>query len=322
MQRIERFFLRTEEKFLPKQAEKRAEEARYRKLSADRKVADQRAIDYFATLSLPNKETPIQALDEQGETTIQVFPIVDSTSTTLIIPGFNSTGQSHKYHWLIAELNRHGVGVARVNNEPNINLDPNNFPNSSEYVAAHQEAYLAYMTRHFQRIKDFLSGSGQLNNQELHIVASSAAAPAVLALHELFEPQSMVLLGPSGDIDFRHVESGINSFVVDSNRQIIAVAGQYDSFSRDEPFTTLKQKAKSMPNVSASVVSRAEHDLRDENIKYLGSEKIDERTTRIFSEPEGGIIQLAIHRECLRAQEFAVGHFDEMAGEYPYVVEV
>lgn len=317
MQRIERFLLNAEERFLPKQAEKRAAEARYRKLSADQKIADQRAISYLAELTLPSEEIPIQGLDDQNETTIQVFPVEDSTNTTLIIPGFDSTGQSHKYHWLIAELNRHGVSVARVNNQPHIGLEPSDF-------AAHQEMYLDYMTRHFQRIADFLLETDQLTDRQFHIIASSAAAPAILALHHLFAPipQSMVLLGPSGDIDFRHVGPGISAFVQDRERKIIAVAGQHDSFRKIDPFVTLNQMAHSIPNVSATVVPRAEHDLRDKNIKYLGNEKIDERTIRIFSEPEGGIIQLAIHRECLRAQKFSIDHFDQIAGEYPYVVEL
>src|SRR3990167_4409326 len=179
------------------------------------------------------------------------------------------------------------------------------------------------MTRHFQRIAAFLSEKNQLDSEQLHVIASSAAAPAALALHQLFEPipQSMVLLGPSGDIDFKHVEHGINTFVQDGQRQIVTVAGQYDSFRKVEPFVRLNEMARSLPNVSVAVVASAEHDLRDENIKYLGSEKIDERTTRIFSEPAGGIIQLAIHRECLKALGFPTDHFDEIAGEYPYVNE-
>lgn len=322
MQKIERFLSQAEKRFLPRQAKKRAKETRYRKLSADQKIVDQRAISYFAELSLPDEETPIQALDEQNETTIQVFPVEGSSSTTLIIPGFNSTGQSHKYHWLIAELNRHGVSVARVNNQPHIDLDPSDFADRGGYIASHQEIYLLYMTRHFQRIAAFLSNEDQLAGKELHIIASSAAAPAALALHELFGPQSMVLLGPSGDINFRHVEPGISSFVEDETTQIIAVAGEYDSFRHVEPFTTLRQKANSMPNVSTTVIHWAKHNLRDSNEKYLGKEEVDERTTRLFYEPEGGIIQLAIHRECLRAQGFPIDHLDRMAGEYPYVAEV
>jgi hypothetical protein len=324
MSRIERFLLDAEKRFLPGQAEKRTEEARYRKLSADRKIADQKSIAYLAKLPLPSKEIPIQPLDDHNETTIQVFPVDESSSTALIIPGFDSTGQSRKYDWLIAELNRFGVGVARVNNQPHINLDPSDFSSHDEHTASHQEMYLAYMARHFQRIAAFLSETNQLENKQLYIIASSAAAPAALALYHLFEPipQSMVLLGPSGDIDFKHVEHGINTFVQDEQRQIVTVAGQYDSFRKVEPFVTLSEMAHSLPNISATIVPGAEHDLRDENIKYLGSEKVDERTTRIFSKPEGGIIQLAIHRECLKTLGFSTNHLDEIVGQYPYVNEL
>ncbi len=315
MQIIGNFLRQSEKMIFP-------EKVKRREYLETREAADKNAMAYFAQLP-PLHKSPIITLDEAGMTKVQEYIIEDSSQLILIIPGFDSNGQSHKYNWLISDLNRRGFSVIRTNNEPHINLKNEKFDNYDHFTSVHQQKYLDFMKEYFARINTFLqeqrlSGS----EKKLHIIASSAGGGAILALYELFNPipDSMLILGPSGDIAFPLVEEGINNYLQSKSQKLFVTAGDRDHFRREEPFLTLKQKSVTTMNLSVSFIDHAEHDLKDDN-RYIEVSHTEGNSTYFNETPLGGTIQLAIHREAFRALGLPVQELDALCEGFPYVKE-
>ncbi len=261
--------------------------------------------DHYLEALPPLPEVNQLLLDNSLGTTIQVFSAENPHKFALLIPGFGSRGQSPKYDWLIADLVRNDVNVARINNTPTISLKRDQFKNPDEYVAAHQEMYKQYMFQHLGVVAHFLEGGKLITEDtELHIIASSAGATAILAMPDVFRPhpKSLVLLGPSGDIDFNNVKLGIEKHLA-SGGKVQVIVGEYDHFKRVEPFLTLHNLSAQQSNVGVSQIKGAEHDLRWDGM-------------------DGGIIQLGLHRECLKSLNIPYKQLDEISGVYSYTREL
>jgi len=272
--------------------ERREEEARltYRNSISNSK-------DYLSKLPfIENSE--VVTLDEEMGTRIQMYSAPRSSQTVLLVPGYGSTGQSRKYDWLIADLLRNGVSVVRANNEPKINIRSDEYDSNIAYVSRHQELYKRYMEKHLKLISMFMSDNGIISSDKnFHIIASSAGATAVLALHGLFDvsPESLILLGPSGDIAKQDAISAAEAYIAERG-EIQMVVGQFDGFQNTEPFTSLAQ----MSGVNASRIAFADHELRD-------------------PDKDGGFVQIGLHREIFKTIHLPYEQFDLICSGFQYV---
>lgn len=301
MHRIESIFLpkrvaRREAERLEEERKEIAEQELIEKRRQLTRTAEADAGDYLNDLPPLPGQTPIVTINEELSTAVQIYEVERSRKLALIVPGSGSTGQKPKYDMLISDLTQQGVSVVRANNVHQVDS------HGRLETKAYQNAYLQYMTDHLETIASFLNENGVIDEtKEVHLIGTCAGASAILALPHLLEPEprSLLLLGPSGDVNVENIAPSLSNYLNGGGR-VHVLSGEFDGFRRGDPYVSLKKLSN-------------QHGWRDQVFVTTakgGSHTLDnDRST----------VQLAVHRESLRALDLPYEHLDEICGDYPYI---
>lgn len=270
-------FGRIERVLFPDRIKKRLEKEAVLKRSIEINEAAQAYLNDVPQLL----QSEIINVNEELGSTVQFYQATENKKLVLLVPGFGSTGQKQKYDWLISDLLRNGVDVVRTNNIPRFHLTRHEWEDG--YEEEHQEKYREYISAHFKAVTNILAERNVLNRDvDLNIIASSAGATAALAMFDSFKviPQSLVLLGPSGDINEQFTVPAIDRYL-NQNGKIHLIRGQHDGFKHIEPNITLQKTSVIHPLVSVVEIPHTGHDLTGEGLLQYS-------------------VQVNLHHECLR----------------------